>query len=125
LVREIQGLQGGVIHAGGSIVILGDNRLEEDESAYDPTSPLSKKLQLYLWPVGYKPRIPVFNGKTNPRKFLVSYEIAVTSAGGDAQILSKSLIMAVEDMAHDWYTSLKPLSIRSWGQVRSELVSTF
>jgi hypothetical protein len=48
LVREIQGLQGagagGVIHAGGSIVILGDNPLEEDESAYDPTSSLSKEL---------------------------------------------------------------------------------
>jgi hypothetical protein len=47
-VREIQGLQGagagGVIRAGGSIVILGDNPLEEDESAYDPTSSLSKEL---------------------------------------------------------------------------------
>jgi hypothetical protein len=57
--------------------------------------------------------------------FLASYETAVTSAGGDAQILTKSLIMAVEDIAHDWYTSLKPLSIKSWGQVRAELVSTF
>jgi hypothetical protein len=33
--------------------------------------------------------------------------------------------MAVEDIAHDWYTSLKPLSIKSWGQIREELVSTF
>ena len=33
--------------------------------------------------------------------------------------------MAIEDIAHDWYTSLKPLSIRSWGQVRAELVPTF
>jgi hypothetical protein len=33
--------------------------------------------------------------------------------------------MVVEDIALDWYTSLKPLSIRSWGQVRAELVSTF
>jgi hypothetical protein len=50
----------------------------------------------------------VFDGKTNPRKFLASYEIVVTSAGGDAQILAKSLIMAVKDIALDWYTSLKP-----------------
>jgi hypothetical protein len=57
--------------------------------------------------------------------FLASYETAVTSAEGDAQILTKSLIMAVEDITHDWYTSLKPLSIKSWGQVRAELVSTF
>jgi hypothetical protein len=69
--------------------------------------------------------ILVFNGKTNPRKFLASYETAITSAGGDAQILTKSLIMALEDIAHDCYTSPKPLSIRSYGQVRAELVSTF
>ena len=80
---------------------------------------------MYLWPASYKPRIPVFDGKSNPRKFLTSYETSITSARGDAQILAKSLIMVVEDIAHDWYTSLKPLSIRSWGQVRAELVSTF
>ena len=98
------------MRAGGNIVIPDDNLPEVDKNAYGLTSPLSKELQLYPWPAGYKPRIPVFDGKTNPRKFLVSYETAVTS---DAQILAKSLIMAVEDIAHDWYTSLKPLSIRS------------
>ena len=92
---------------------------------HDPISPLSKELQLYPWLAGCKPRISVFDGKSNPRKFLASYETTVTSVGGDAQILTKSLIMVVEDIAHDWYTSLKPLSIRSWGQVRAELVSTF
>ena len=129
MAREIQGLQGagagGAIRASGNIVIPDDNLSEVDESAYDLTSPLSKELQLYPWPAGYKPCIPVFDEKSNPRKFLVSYETAVTSARGDAQILTKSLIMAVKDIAHDWYTSLKPLSIRSWGQVKAELVSTF
>ena len=33
--------------------------------------------------------------------------------------------MALEDIAHDWYTSLKPLSIHSWSQVKVELLSTF
>ena len=131
-MREIQGLQGagagagaGAIRASENIVIPDDKLQEEDESAYDPTSPLSKELQLYPWPASYKPRIPLFDEKTNPRKFLASYETMVTSAGGDAQILAKSLIMAVKDITHDWYTSLKPLSIKSWGQVRVELVSTF
>jgi len=117
LAREIQGLQGagagGVICAGENIVIPDDNLSKVDESAYDPTSPLSKELQLYPWLAGYKPRISVFNEKSNPRKFLASYETTVTSVGGDAQILTKSLIMAIEDIAHNWYTSLKPLSIRS------------
>ena len=36
-----------------------------------------------------------------------------------------SLIMALKDIAHDWYTSLKPLSIHSWSQVKAKLLSTF
>jgi hypothetical protein len=42
-----------------------------------------------------------FDEKTNPRKFLASYETAVTLAGGDTKILAKSLIMAVKDITHD------------------------
>ena len=82
-------------------------------------------MQLRPWPIGYKPRIPAFDGKANPRKFSVSYETIVSSAGGDAQIMVKSLIMAVEDIAHDWYISLKPLSINSWQQLKAELLATF
>lgn len=37
----------------------------------------------------------------------------------------RSLILAVEDVAHDWYTSLKPLSVSSWQQVKAELLATF
>ena len=70
------------IRAGGNIEMLGDYFVEEDEGPYDPTSSLSKELQLYPWPAGYKPRILVFDIKTTPRKFLVSYETTVTSAGG-------------------------------------------
>jgi len=113
------------MRAGGNIVIPDDNLPEVDKNAHGLTSPFSKELQLYPWPAGYKPLISVFDGKSNPRKFLPSYETAVTSAGGDAQILAKSLIMAVKDITHDWYTLLKPLSIMSWGQVIAELVSTF
>jgi exonuclease V gamma subunit len=49
----------------------------------------------------------------------------MVSAGGDTQTLAKSLIMAVEDIAHDWYTLFKPLSIDSWQQIKAELLSTF
>ena len=64
-MREIQGLQGagarGAILDGKNIVILDDNLPEVDESAYDPTSPLLKELQLYPWPASYKPCILVFD----------------------------------------------------------------
>lgn len=50
---------------------------------------------------------------------------AVHSAGGDSSTLAKSLIMAVEDVAHDWYMSQKPLSIKTWQQAKIELLATF
>ena len=56
--------------AGGNKIIPDAILLDEDEDAYDATLPLSKDLQLHPWPLGYKPCIPVFNGKTNPRKFI-------------------------------------------------------
>ena len=63
--------------------------------------------------------------KRNPKKFLASHETVVFSIRGDTQTLAKSLIMAVEDIANDWYTSLKPLSILSSQQLKIELLSTF
>ena len=75
--------------------------LNEEANAYDSTLPLSKELQQYPWPPGYKPHIPAFDKKTNPKNFLASYETATVSAGGDTQTLAKSLIMEVEDITHD------------------------
>lgn len=46
-------------------------------------------------------------------------------AGGDAATLAKSLIFVVEDIAHEWYMSLRSLSINSWQQIKSELLATF
>jgi hypothetical protein len=78
LVHEIQGLHraaaGSSAGRGRNMIIPDAILIDEDEEAFDATSPLSKELQLHPWPLGYKPRIPVFNGKTNPRKFFTGYE---------------------------------------------------
>jgi hypothetical protein len=81
LAREIQGLHRAAAGAGAGRG--GENKiipyailLDEDEGAYDSTLPLSKELQLHPWPLGYKPRIPLFNGKTNQKKIVTGYEMA-------------------------------------------------
>ena len=52
-------------------------------STLDLRSPLSEGLQTSPWPTAYKPiTLPKFNGKTDPRQFLMSFEAAVASAGG-------------------------------------------
>ena len=129
MVREIQRLQrvgaAGIVQLGRNIVTPEAPEQEGGSELYDSNSPLTTELQLHPWPIGYKPRIPAFDGKANPRKFIASYETSVSSVGRNAQIMAKSLIMAVEHIAHDLYTSLKPLSINSWQQLKAELLATF
>ena len=68
MLREIQALQ----RAGAAGAILGGENVVMPEAivqgknaeAYDLTSPLSKEFQPYPWPLGYKPRILAFDGKT-------------------------------------------------------------
>jgi hypothetical protein len=92
----------GIVQPGRNVAVPKAPEVEGDPELYDSSSPLARELQLHPWLIGYKPHIPAFDGKSNPRKFIASYETAVSSAGGDAQIMAKSLIMAVEDIAHDW-----------------------
>jgi hypothetical protein len=44
-------------------------------------------------------KIPTFDGQTNPREFLMSFEVAVISRGGDETTLAKSLAMGVKGLA--------------------------
>jgi hypothetical protein len=45
-------------------------------------------------------------GNADPHKFLMSYEATIASARGDKVTLAKSLIIAFEDAAANWYSRL-------------------
>jgi small-conductance mechanosensitive channel len=63
----------------------------------DPESPLSIGLQTAPWPPKFKPvSLPKYNSFGNSRQFLMRYESAVNSAGGDDVALAKSFIIACE-----------------------------
>jgi hypothetical protein len=63
----------------------------------DPESPLSIGLQNAPWPSKFKPvSLPKYNGFENSRQFLMRYESAVNSAGGDDVAQAKSFIIACE-----------------------------
>jgi hypothetical protein len=49
--------------------------------------------------------IPTFDGESDPRQFLMSFEAAVITRGGDKTTLAKSLVMAVKGLAQHWYSS--------------------
>jgi hypothetical protein len=65
----------------------------------DPESPLSVGLQTAPWPSKFKPvSLPKYNGFGNSRQFLMRYDSAVNSAGGDDVALAKSFIIACEGL---------------------------
>jgi hypothetical protein len=77
-------------------------------------SPLSIGLQMAPWPPKFKPvSLSKYNGFGNSRQFLMRYESAVNSAGGDDVALAKSFIIACEGPALNWYSLLPPHSFYS------------
>jgi hypothetical protein len=63
----------------------------------DLKSPLSKGIQTSPWLVTYKPiTLPKYNGKSDPRQFIMSFEATVASAGGNNSVLAKSFVIATE-----------------------------
>ena len=71
-------------------------------------------MQLAQWPLGYKfNMILTFDGESDPRQFLMSFEAAVISIGGDETTLAKSLVVVVKGLAQQWYSLLKAKSIYS------------
>jgi hypothetical protein len=81
----------------------------------DPKSPIFEGIQTSHWPVTYKPiTLPKYNGKSDPRQFIVSFEAAIASAGGNDSVLAKSFVIAAEGDALAWYSMLKPSTIYSW-----------
>ena len=95
-------------------------------STLDLRSPLSEGLQTSPWSATYKPiTLPKFNGKADPRQFLMSFEAAVASAGGNETVMAKSFVIAAEGDALAWYSMLKPGSIYSWENLRDKILANF
>jgi hypothetical protein len=55
----------------------------------------------------------------------MSYEATISSHGGNAAIMAKSFIMAVQSVAKTWYSSLRPGTITSWQKLKDMLITSF
>jgi hypothetical protein len=86
-----------------------------DTFSFDDASPLAAELQAIPWPQSYKPpQVPMYDGHSDPKQFLMSYEATISSYGGNAAVMAKSFVMAVRNVAQTWYSSLRPGTITSW-----------
>ena len=95
-------------------MVRASQELRRRSSTADPESPLAMDLQNKPWPPGFKmPRVVMFNGESNLREFVMSFEAALKSAGGDGTTLAKAFVLAIKGIARSWYSALPPGSISS------------
>jgi hypothetical protein len=93
---------------------------------FDDASPLAAELQAIPWPPSYKPpQLPMYDGHSYPKQFLMSYEATISSYGGNAAVMTKSFVMAVKNVAQTWYSSLRSGTITSWQKLKYMLVTSF
>jgi hypothetical protein len=66
----------------------------------DERSPLAPQLQASPWPANFRAgTYPKYNGSTNPAQYIMRYQVAVASSGGDDATMAKSFIIALEGPA--------------------------
>jgi hypothetical protein len=94
--------------------------------AFDDASPLAAELHATLWLLSYKPpQLPMYDGHSDPKQLLMSYEATISSYGGNTAVMAKSFVMAVKSVAQTWYSSLWPGTITSWQKLKDMLVTSF
>jgi hypothetical protein len=92
----------------------------------DERSPLAPHLQVSPWAANFRVgTYPKYNGSTDPAQYIMSYQVAVASSGGDDATMAKSFIIALEGPALIWYTRLPPLSIDSWRSLWDKFLLNF
>jgi hypothetical protein len=67
----------------------------------------------------------MYDGHSDPKQFLMSYEATISSYGGNTAVMAKSFVMAVKNIAQTWYSSLRPGIITSWQKLKDMLVTSF
>jgi hypothetical protein len=71
------------------------------------------------------PQLPMYDGHSDPKQFLMSYEATISSYGGNTTVMVKSFVMAVKNVAQTWYSSLRPGTITSWQKLKDMLITSF
>jgi hypothetical protein len=71
------------------------------------------------------PQLPMYDGHSDPKQILLSYEATISSYGGNTAVMAKSFIMAVRSVAQTWYSYLQLGTITLWQKLKDMLVTSF
>jgi hypothetical protein len=67
----------------------------------------------------------MYDGHSDPKQFLMSYEATISSYGGNVAVMAKSFVMVVRNVAQTWYSSLLPGTITLWHKLKDMLITSF
>jgi hypothetical protein len=94
--------------------------------AFDDASSLVAELKATPWPLSYKPpQLPMYDGHSDPKQILMSYEATISSYDGNTTVMAKSFVMVVRSVAQTWFSSLCLGTIMSWQKQKDMLVTSF
>jgi hypothetical protein len=71
------------------------------------------------------PQLPMYDGHSDSKQFLMSYEATISSYGGNTAVMVKSFVMPVKSVAQTWYSPLRPGTITSWQKLKDMLITSF
>jgi hypothetical protein len=66
--------------------------------------------------------LPQYDGDYDPKEFIMKFEVAVESNGGDATTKVKALVMALKGEVQYWYANILKGHITTWFQLRNKLL---
>jgi hypothetical protein len=76
-------------------------------------------------PIIQATQLPMYDGHSDPKQFLMSYEATISSYGGNTTVMAKSFVTAVKNVAQTWYSSLRLGTITSWQKLKDMLIIGF
>jgi hypothetical protein len=82
---------------------------------FDDASPLVAELQATPWPPSYKPsQLPMYDGHSDPKQFLMSYEATISLYGGNTAVHGKVLCHGSPERSPDMVFFSSAGTITSW-----------
>jgi len=79
------------------------------------TTPLSAEFEELPWPPRFNPTIlPQFDGDSDPKDFLLKYEVAIEASGCGPACKVKAIVLSLKGLAQHWYSNLPGSHIHTW-----------
>nr|XP_016471628.1 PREDICTED: uncharacterized protein LOC107793732 [Nicotiana tabacum] len=90
------------------------------------SKPNTKRIDCLTMPTNYQPlKLHQFDGKGNPRQYIIHFVETCSNAGTHDDFLVKQFVFSLKRNTFDWYIDLDPESIDSWEQLEKEFLDCF